>query len=92
MGHRNFAARIKYFKFKIESKVSFSSASFAAQKAKLYFISFPTSCLVVWVTYLLPEVRHHLDILKRVDLRISVHTLQLEIQKLASVFHGQGTH
>jgi hypothetical protein len=39
VGHRSFTARIKYFKFKTESKVPFSPASPAALKAKLYFIA-----------------------------------------------------
>jgi hypothetical protein len=55
VGHRNFTAWVKYLKFKIETKFPFSPASFAAQKAKLYFIAFPTSYLVVsgfrWVTF-----------------------------------------
>jgi hypothetical protein len=63
-GHRNFTARIKYFKFKIESKVSLLSCiPSLSQKKKedrfvLYFIVFPKSYLVESgfsrVTYLLP--------------------------------------
>jgi len=85
VGHRNFTAWIKYFKFKIESKVSFSSASASAQKAKLYFIAVATSYLVTGVTCLLSEVRHRLDVVKRVDLRLSLTTPQPDIQELASI-------
>jgi hypothetical protein len=47
---------MNYFKFQIETNVLFSPAFTAAQKAKLKFIDFPSSCLVEygcrWVTYL----------------------------------------
>jgi hypothetical protein len=46
VGHGNFTAGIKYFKFKTESKVPSSLASAATQKAKSYIIAFSTSCLV----------------------------------------------
>jgi hypothetical protein len=47
VGHWNFTTRIKYFKFKTGSKVSFPPpAAPSAHKAKLYFIAFPTSYLV----------------------------------------------
>jgi hypothetical protein len=46
VGHQNFNAWIKYFKFKTESKVSFYPVSPITQKAKLYFIAFPTAYLV----------------------------------------------
>jgi len=46
VGHWNITARIKHFKFKIESKVSFSPTSPTSQKAELYYIASPTSYLV----------------------------------------------
>jgi hypothetical protein len=83
-------------KVKIESKVPFSPASLAAQKARLYFIAFPTSYLVEslfsWVTYWLSKVRNRLDVVKRNDLRSSLTTMQPDISKLASVHQAQGTH
>jgi len=41
-----YSIHIKYFEFKTKSKVPFSPAYPAAQKAKLYFIAFVTSYLV----------------------------------------------
>jgi hypothetical protein len=38
-----------------------------------------------WATYLLSKVHNHLDVVKREDLCLSLTTLQLGIQKLASV-------
>jgi hypothetical protein len=82
-------------KFKIGTKVSFSPASPAAQKAKVYFSVFPISYLVESVfgsvTYLLSKVCNHLDV-KREHLCLSLTTLQPDIQKLASVHQVQGTH
>jgi hypothetical protein len=51
----------------------------------LYFIAFATSYLVTGVTCLLSEVRHRLDVVKRVDLRLSLTTPQPDIQELASI-------
>jgi hypothetical protein len=70
--HQNFSVGIESFKFKIESKVSFSPASPTAQKANLYFIAFLISSLVEagfsWGMYLLLKVHNHLDVVRRVDL------------------------
>jgi hypothetical protein len=88
---QNFTLGIKSFKFKIESKVSFSPASPTAQKGNLYFIAFLISTLVeagfIWGTYLLPEVHNHLDV-RRVDLLLSLTAVKPDIQKLASVLSG----
>jgi hypothetical protein len=56
VGHRNFSAWIKCFKFKIESKIPFFSPFPAAQKAKLYFFLFPHHFFesgFIWVSYML---------------------------------------
>jgi len=93
VGHQNFTAWIKYFKFKTESKVSFSPLSPTTKKAKLYFIAFPTAYLVEsgfsWVI-LLSKVCNHHDIVNRDDL-LPLTTLQVGIQKLASVHQAQET-
>jgi hypothetical protein len=95
VGHRNFTSRIKYFKFNIESKAAFSPASAAAHKAKLYVIAFPTPYLVEsgfsWMTYLLSKVRNRLDVVKKDDLRLSLTTLQPDIQQLSTVHQAQET-
>jgi hypothetical protein len=74
----------------------FSPASPTAQKAKLYFIDFSLPvCLNMvcrWVNYLLSNVRNSLDVAKRDGLRLSLTTLQPDIQKIASVHLTQGTH
>jgi hypothetical protein len=71
VGHRKFTAWIKYIKFKIELEVPSSPLFPAAQKAKMYFIAFPTSYLVEfgfsWVP-LLWKVRNRLDVVNRGDL------------------------
>jgi hypothetical protein len=89
---QNFTLGIKSFKFKIESKVSFSPASPTTQKENLYFIAFLISSLVeagfIWGTYLLPKVHNHLDVVRRVDLLLSLTALKPDIQKLASVLSG----
>jgi hypothetical protein len=68
----------------------------AAQKAKMYFISFPTFCLAGygfnWATYLLSKARNRLDVVWGDDVRLSLTALQPDIQKLASVHQAQGTH
>jgi hypothetical protein len=63
-------------KVKTESKVPFPPAPPTAQKAKLYFIAFPTSYLVESgfssVPYLLSKVRNCLDAVKTDDLSLSL--------------------
>ena len=70
VGHRNFTVWIKYFKFKIDSKIPLSPAYPTAQKAKLCFIAFLTPYVVEsgvsCVTYLLSNVRNRLDVMSRV--------------------------
>ena len=51
----------------------------------MYFIASATPYLVTWVTYLLSEVRHRLDVVKRVDRRLSLSAPQPDIQELASI-------
>jgi hypothetical protein len=76
--------------------VPFFPASPAARLGKLYFIVFPTSYLVESVssrvTYLLSKLRNRLGDVMTVDLRLSLTTLQPDIQKLASVHQAQGTN
>jgi len=44
-----------------------------------------------WATYLLSKVHNHLDVVKTEDLCLSLTTLELCIQKPASVTQAQGT-
>jgi hypothetical protein len=61
----------------------------------LYFIVFPTLCLVESgvsrVTYFLSKARNRLDVVRGDDVRLSLTALQPDIQKLASVHQAQGT-
>ena len=93
-GHWKFTALIKYFKFKIETNVSFSQAFPTEQKTKLNFIAFPTSSLDEsgWVTYWQSQVHNCLSATRRDDLCLSLAIPQPDIQKLASIYQAQGTH
>ncbi|XP_076347970.1 SCAN domain-containing protein 3-like [Tachypleus tridentatus] len=66
------------------------------EKTKLYFIAFPISYLVETgfshVIYLLSKIHNRLDVVKRSDFRLSLATLQPDIQKLSSVHQAQGSH
>jgi hypothetical protein len=76
----------EYFKYKIESEVSFSPATPAAQKEKLHFTAFPTSSVdesgFSWVTYYLSPVFSGLHDVKRNVLRLSLNTLPPDNQNL----------
>jgi hypothetical protein len=67
------------------------------EKAKLFFMGFPTSYLIesgfsqVFICYQ-RLVRNRLDIMKRGDLGLSPTTLQPDIQKLAFCHQLQGSH
>ena len=75
--------KILYFKFKSESKVSFSPAPLAALNPKLYFIAYLVESGFSWVTYLPSKVRNCLDAVTRDYLPLSLTTLQPDVQKLA---------
>lgn len=66
------------------------------EKARLYFIAFPTSYLVESgfsrVMHLLSKARNRLDVVQRGDLRMSLTTLKPEINKLAKLHQAQGSH
>jgi hypothetical protein len=93
---RNFCAWIKYFKFKTESNSISSSASSAAQKAKLYFTVFSTPYLVEsffqLVIFLLSKVRNRPDAVKRDEGIISLWLhCNRTFKNLASFHQSQGT-
>jgi hypothetical protein len=66
-------------------------AFMARSREKFTFTSYLVGSGFSWVTYLLSKVRNRLDVVKRGDLRVSLTTLQLDIQKLASVHQAQRT-
>jgi hypothetical protein len=65
-------------------------------KDKFVFYCFPKYYLVESgfsrVTYLLPKVRNVFDFVTIGDVRLSLTTLQPDIQKLRSVHQAHGTH
>ena len=94
VGYRNFTAGIKYFNFKTESKVPSSSASPQHRRQSSMLSLFPHH---VWLNlvsarwfYLLSKAGNRLGIVKRDD-RLSLNTLQSDIQKLANVHQAAGT-
>jgi len=60
----------------------------------LNFIAFPTISLAEsgWVTYWQSKVHNRLSAMRTDNLRLSLTTLQPDIQKLASIYQVQGTH
>jgi hypothetical protein len=73
-GPQNFSAWIKYFKFKIESKVPVSPASVAAKKEKVVFYCF-FHILSGWIWFELGDIYLPIRLdMKRGDLRLSLTT------------------
>ena len=66
------------------------------EKARLYFIAFPTSYLVECgfsrVLHLLSKARNRLDVVQRGDLRLALTTLEPEVNKLAKLYQAQRSH
>lgn len=65
-------------------------------KAQLFIIAFPSSYLVESgfsrMSHLLSKARNRLDIVKRGDLRLSLTSMEPDINKLAAQHQPQGSH
>ena len=90
--HENLTACIKYFKFKIESKVPFSPCIPRSTEGEVMFHCL-THVLYGWIK--LFAVKKHVTAwtVKTAELRLSLTALlQPDVPKPASVHQAQGTH
>ena len=89
VGHWNFTPWIKNLNFK-------ASLHPPQHRRQSFILLFPLTSYLVesafsYVTYLLSKVRNWLGVVKRDDIRLSLATMQPDIQKLASVSQAQET-